>query len=99
MLSGYARLQWARAVSRLPPAWRHERRYYYRVYDINNQGWRAVRNRAETARPRVLELFDRGALNALLPPPEAQVQCEDPIVDSSGMKLLLGFLLWSEEHL
>jgi asparagine synthase (glutamine-hydrolysing) len=99
MLSGYARQQWARALSRLPPAWRQERRYYYRVYDINNQGWRAVRHRAEACRSRVLELFDRDALDALVPPAEAQVACEDPIMDSSGLKLLLGFLLWSEDHL
>lgn len=98
-LSDYARQQWARAVPLLPAAWHEEKRYYYRVYDINNQGWRAVRKQAEPLRSHVLHLFERDALNALLPPADARVHCEDAIVDSSGLKQLLGFLLWSADHL
>jgi hypothetical protein len=57
-----------------------------------------VREKAEPHRARVLHLFERDALNALLPPPGAPVDCADAIVDTSGMKLLLGLLLWSEAN-
>jgi asparagine synthase (glutamine-hydrolysing) len=98
-LSAIVRQQWRRALGRLPVAWRGERRYYYRVYDLNNAGWRAVRREVEPLRERVLEFFDRDALDALLPRADAHVAFHDPIVDSSGAKLLLGFLRWSADHL
>jgi asparagine synthase (glutamine-hydrolysing) len=77
---------------------RVERRYYYRVFDINGPGWRAIRREAEPLREKLLDLFDRAALEELLPPPEAVASFEDPILGPSGMKLLLGLLLWLRDH-
>ncbi len=77
-----------------------ERRYYYRTYDINNAGWRAVRRQAEPYRERVQHLFHQDVLNELLPPPDVPVRCGyDPIPESSGIKLLIGILLWSRDNL
>ena len=76
-----------------------ERRYYYRIYDINGEGWRTVRREAEPGRERVLELFDRDVLDTLLPPPEVTLRPRDAIIEASGLKSLIGFLLWSQEHL
>jgi asparagine synthase (glutamine-hydrolysing) len=97
--AGYARQQWFRALAAVPSPWQQERRYYYRIYDINNEGWRAVRASAEPHRTRVLPLFHGRALDALLPPPDTSLHCKDAIIDSSGTKLLLGLLLWSADHL
>ena len=77
-----------------------ERRYYYRMYDLNNKGWKAVRRQAEPNRERVQHLFHPDVLNELLPSPELPVPLgSDPIPQSSGIKLLIGLLLWSKEHL
>jgi asparagine synthase (glutamine-hydrolysing) len=84
-------------------AWRRrgaagERRHYYRIYDVNGPGWVAVRREAERHREGVLDLFDRDTLQRLLPAPETVIVHEDPIVDASGTKLLLGLLLWCRDH-
>ena len=77
----------------------HERRYYFRIFDFNNAGWCAVRRQAEDGREALFELFDRRALNEILPGPDMPLHFEDPIVGPSGLKSLLAFMLWSKEHL
>lgn len=92
---------------RLQQKWRRwqqkvgiERRYYYQIFDINNTGWQAVRNQAENCRPLVQHLFDEDVLNELVPPPKVPIKCQtDAIIEASGIKALLGFLLWSKNHL
>ncbi|MEW6492479.1 MAG: hypothetical protein AB1589_08210, partial [Cyanobacteriota bacterium] len=77
-----------------------ERRYYFRIYDINNPGWQAVRQQAEPYRPFVGHLFNETSLNSLLPPPDVPLQFRrDPITEASGIKAMLGFLLWTKKHL
>jgi asparagine synthase (glutamine-hydrolysing) len=103
------RLRWLMAdyvrgrVPRLPwvggKAARLERRRFYRTLDINNDGWRAVRRAAEPHRRNVYDLFNAEALDALLPPPDAPIVLRDNIIDGAGLKQLLGFLLWSRDHL
>ncbi|AFZ20709.1 asparagine synthase-related protein [Allocoleopsis franciscana] len=96
-----------RLQQRLQQRWRrleqklgYERRYYYRIYDINHPGWQAVRQQAEPYRPLVRHLFDEQVFDSLLPPPDVPVQFRyDAITEASGIKALLGFLLWSKEHL
>lgn len=78
---------------------RCERRYFYRIYDINNPGWIAVRQRAEPYRERVAHLFNMDVLSELLPPPSVPLKLEDGIADASGLKTVLGMLLWSKEYL
>jgi hypothetical protein len=78
----------------------YERRYYYRILDINNAGWRSVRRMAEPYREKVRHLFDEEVFNQLVPPSDVTVQFgNEPIAESSGMKLLIGFLLWSRDNL
>jgi asparagine synthase (glutamine-hydrolysing) len=78
----------------------YERRHYYRTFDLNNPGWRLVRQQAEPYREQVGHLFHPEVLNELLPPPDQPIQFAiDPISESSKLKVLLGFLLWSREHL
>lgn len=105
------RLRWRLAQyfrSRLPlvshPSGREnnggrESRYYYRIYDLNGAGWQAVRDQAEPYRECVRHLFDQDVLSTLLPPPDVPLQLGDAIIGGSGLKSLLGFLLWSKEHL
>jgi asparagine synthase (glutamine-hydrolysing) len=76
-----------------------ERRYYFRIYDINNPGWQAIRQKAEPYRSLVNHLFDERVLDSLLVPPDVPFQFRhDPITEASGIKTLLGFLLWSKNH-
>lgn len=78
---------------------RGEQRYYYRIYDINNPGWAAVRRQAEPYRDRVAQLFNMDALSELLPPPGVPVKLENGLQDASGRKTLLGLLLWAGDYL
>lgn len=96
-----------RRLLRLQQKWRVwqqkvgiERRYYYQIFDINNKGWQAVRRQAEPYRPLVQQFFHEDVLNELVPPPSSQIKCQtDAIIETSGIKTLLGFLLWSKDHL
>lgn len=76
-----------------------ERRYYYRVFDINNPGWAAVRSEAEQFRAKAEIIFDRAILRELLPPPGVPIQLHDGIIEGSGRKTLLGFMLWAGRNL
>jgi asparagine synthase (glutamine-hydrolysing) len=76
-----------------------ERRYYYRVLDINNPGWSAVRREAEIYRSRAETIFDPVVLRELLPPPDVRLHFNDPMVDSNANKTLLGFFLWAGRNL
>ncbi len=76
-----------------------ERRYYFRVYDFNSPGWVAVRRQAEPYRERLFDLFNKDALNELLPGPDVNVNPGNKIVDVSSLKSLLGIMLWSKEYL
>lgn len=71
-----------------------EHRYYFRAFDFNGKGWRAVRRLAEPARAEVSRLFNRETLDALLPPPEKTFTAKNGILDFSGAKCLLGFMMW-----
>lgn len=68
-------------------------RTYYHTFDINNAGWRSIRERAEASRPQVSSGLTRAALDRFLPPASATVQSRDGIIDPARMKTLLGFLL------
>jgi asparagine synthase (glutamine-hydrolysing) len=85
--------------SRFLPSRGRERRYYYRMFDINGPGWVAARERAEICRRRVGDLLHLDVLEEVLPAPSARPAFWNPIAQASGLKLLLGFLLWSKDHL
>jgi asparagine synthase (glutamine-hydrolysing) len=76
-----------------------ERRYYYRVFDFNGPGWTAVRREAEPYRDRVTHLFSEDPFEKLLPPPDVRLQFANGIPEASGLKSLVGLLLWSKDHL
>jgi asparagine synthase (glutamine-hydrolysing) len=76
-----------------------EQRYYFRIYDFNGPGWVAVRRLAEPYRERVLHLFDKDTLSELLPGPDVPLEFGNSITEASGLKSLLGLLLWSKEHI
>jgi asparagine synthase (glutamine-hydrolysing) len=71
-----------------------ERRRYYRLWTINGPGWRAVRWEAEKYRHLAHAWFDPAMLAALLPGPEVNIEAKDAIIDTSGLKIILGFMLW-----
>jgi asparagine synthase (glutamine-hydrolysing) len=77
-----------------------ERRYYYRVFDLNNDGWTAVRRAAEPLRDRLKTLFVPEVLDEILPPPDRPVRYRgDLITEGSRLKQLLILALWAEDHL
>ncbi len=75
-----------------------ERRRYYRLYDINSGIWQTIRRLAEPARRSVGDLLHLEELNVLLPPPDVRIDLTDPIIDSNGLKVLLGFLIWCQRY-
>ena len=76
-----------------------ERRYYYRIYDFNNPGWLAVRQQAETYREKLFGLFHKEVLEQLLPGPDVRLSVGNGIIEASGLKTLLGLMLWSKDNL
>ncbi len=75
-----------------------ERRYYYRTYDINSDGWRRVREAAEPSRDALAAVFDMDELRRWLPPPNTRFVQRDAIHDGFRTKTLLGLMLWAAEH-
>ncbi|HWP59921.1 MAG TPA: asparagine synthase-related protein [Candidatus Acidoferrales bacterium] len=69
-----------------------------RLYDINGPGWVSVRREAEPFRKHAYEFFQKKELDALLPAPGTPIAYEHPVIDVSGIKSVLGFLLWLKDH-
>lgn len=89
------RSQWWKLQAKLG----YERRYYYRIFNINNPGLRAVRREVEPYRDAVSDLFNREALDTLLPPPEVPIPIQsDQITETKQYTLLLGLILWAGQH-
>lgn len=76
-----------------------ERRFYYRLYDVNGTGWRAARRLAEPYRDALRGIVDPTLLNAYLPPPDHDLTVRNGITDASGPKMLVGLMLWARDHL
>jgi hypothetical protein len=75
-----------------------ERRAYYRVFDINNAGWRSIREAVEPLRTAARDIFVPGALDRLLPPAGAQITAPDGIRDVANQKTLCALLLLLSER-
>jgi asparagine synthase (glutamine-hydrolysing) len=92
-------LKAVRAKLRISGNGKVDRRYYARVYDINNPGWYEVRREADKYRERLYDLMDREVMQDILPSCDESIRLADPIVEASGRKLLLGLMLWSRDHM
>ena len=82
-----------------PGGRRLERRRYYRIFDINNAGWMALRREAETSRELAYAFFEKPAFDRLLPPPDVRIVSREGIADVAGIKTVIGFMLWAKAHL
>lgn len=69
-------------------------RYYYRTYDFNGPGWRAVRRMAEPFRHDGGSLLNPDIVRSVLPKADTFVPFSDGIVESSGKKTVAGVLCW-----
>jgi asparagine synthase (glutamine-hydrolysing) len=76
-----------------------ERRYFHRIYDINNPGWSAVRRTAEPYRDRLADIVEMDVLGELVPAPETQIAIEHKVRDGVMTKQLVGLMLWSANYL
>jgi asparagine synthase (glutamine-hydrolysing) len=70
-----------------------EPRRYVRVYDVNNDAWRAIRQHAEPFRELLHDWFDAERLASCWPGPRVMAPAVDKIVDSAAMKNLIGLAL------
>jgi asparagine synthase (glutamine-hydrolysing) len=77
----------------------YERRFYYRTLDINNPGWRAIRQQADSLRPFAEHLFNPEQLNLLLPATHHTLRSSNPIAGNAPLRNLWGFFLWAAHHL
>ena len=84
-----------RARNKLLPE-RRERRTYYRLFDINNAGWRSLRRLAATHESSAHRLFHREVLARYIPSADEEIVCADAIKDSARLKTLLGLMLLSD---
>ncbi len=87
-----------REIHRVPPfrpkanAW--DRLYYYRIFDFNHPGWKAIRQTADECRDALAGVFDEKALAEILPPASAEVHLDSPIAGASSLKTLSGLAIW-----
>lgn len=77
---------------------RTESRYWYRVNDFDGDAWSGVRRCAEPLRARVDHVLRRDVLDTLVLPPDARAR-DSQRVPESGLKLLVGFMLWADQHM
>lgn len=81
-------------IGRLWRRFRGERRYYYRIYDLDSPAWRTIRRIAEPGREALRPLVDVDLLTRdYLPAPDRSLRLRDGIMDAGGRKLLLGLML------
>jgi asparagine synthase (glutamine-hydrolysing) len=77
----------------------YDRRYYYKILDINNAGWRSIRQEAESGRAIAGEIFDLDILSKILPLANLRITSHhNSIIESSKVKLLATFLLWANNN-
>ena len=69
-----------------------ERRYYVRIYDFDNAGWRAVRGAAEHGRDRLAQWFDPAAIATIVPQPAVAAGHSDTVLQGFLPKMLVGFM-------
>ncbi|MFN0097709.1 MAG: hypothetical protein ACKVS7_03465, partial [Gemmatimonadaceae bacterium] len=69
-----------------------EQRFYVRMYDYDNPGWRAIREAAEPGRAAMSEWFDTAELGSIVPTPSHDVAHADPIAEGFGPKMLTGLM-------
>ncbi|MEL6158432.1 MAG: asparagine synthase-related protein [Cyanobacteria bacterium J06623_5] len=75
-------------------------RYFYRTYSLNTPFWQAIRRAAEPQRETLYSLFEPEVLDSVLPKPGRPIELKpDPIPAASGLKLLLGLMIWSKKNL
>lgn len=78
------------------PAQKPRLPYYWRLFDYNNAGWRSIRARTvELMSKRIDEVLLRSEVEKYIGDATKEVILPDPIVGTSGHKLLHGFILWA----
>jgi asparagine synthase (glutamine-hydrolysing) len=80
---------------RLTGPW-HANLYYHRIYNIDNNGWKSVREKAEPGRSFTDSIMDQEKLAQIVPAPNEVV--DKRFWEVAGMKSLVGFLLWMQNH-
>ena len=76
-----------------------DQRLYYSLWNINNRGWKAVRREADRHRHLLADFLDKDRLSELLPLADTTLMAEDMIAGHSGVRSLIGFVLWARDHL
>ena len=105
------RTRYRKIISALPSvadvSWRlhqwlqrgQERRYYVRIFDFNNPGWKLVRQEADTKRNQASGILKVDAVNQLLPLADVNIELgAKPVVEASKTKTLAGLVLWVGEN-
>lgn len=92
--------QWQRYWYKFQEKLGYDRRYYYKILDTNNAGWRSIRQEAESGRSIAGEIFNLEVLAKILPAANLKINSvHDSIIESSKVKLLATFLLWTKNNL
>ncbi len=74
-----------------------DNRYYYRLYSLNNAGWRQLRAQCHQSCHKLSGILDVDRLRTVVPAPELRVQ-NTGTQAQSGIKSLLGFVLWYNRY-
>ncbi len=77
---------------------RGDKQFYYRMYDINNPGWRRLREEAFHFYDRLPNVLDIDGLRSLLPDPGVRIEAKDAIINTAGHRSLLAFVLWHARY-
>lgn len=81
------------------PVMSKETRYWYRVNNLNGELWNEVRASSDKFRDYISYAFNQEEFDLLLPGSGKQMDFKDPGATESARKLLLGYLIWAQQHL
>lgn len=78
-------------INKIKGSWK-KKLYYRRTMNIDNEGWKLIRYEAEKYKKHTKPYFKPNVLQKILPSPSKDINI--PLEDASGLKTLLGFILW-----
>lgn len=91
----------ARIGNAIGRRWRRLRdrdnRYYYRLYSLNNAGWRRLRAQCHQSCGKLSDVLDVDRLRAIVPGPDVTFP-NTGTQAQSGIKSLLAFVLWYNRY-
>lgn len=75
-----------------------EKRFYYRTFDLNNEGWKTVKKISDGCRDSLSTFLVSSAVDSYLPAVGVVSQTKDGITAANKAKILMGLSIWASNN-